>query len=327
MSGMSFDAGGLIALAGLSTIQQRTALTGTATFLDALVLCPGIHTQQRSTGLNGGEHPACAALTTGYVFRVENPAVVFFLQQVGVTGHLTTLQVIKLDGGHAGASRLFSLTSNAPLLPCLAYGAAVLWGVSAIVLLTFSRDWGGLCVVLLFMAARLCNIVVVRRRVVTHWSGASEPGAKGDLLVLLSQDRWVRIRGAVDHLKAVTSGRWLRDESTFESWLTALATLVVYAAAALVSKATEYGKLVILALLCGSAGLLALANAGTPGLTMHGHHIKVVGASRKYARRLLLAEELIEESGRDDWAVRMGMIGSNMKRSTAGQAQQGPVIM
>jgi len=73
---VSLDAAGLVALADLSTVARRTALTGTSSLLDAFVLCPGLHRQQEAPELNGGEYPACAAMTTGYVFRVENPATV-----------------------------------------------------------------------------------------------------------------------------------------------------------------------------------------------------------------------------------------------------------
>ena len=44
---------------------------------------------------------------------------------------------------------------------------------------------------------------------------------KGDLLVLLSQDRWVRIRGLVDDIKPIVSGAWLRDATTLEKTITA----------------------------------------------------------------------------------------------------------
>lgn len=130
----------------------------------------------------------------------------------------------------------------------------------------------------------------------------------GDLLVLLSQDRWARITGKVDHLKAVTSGQWLRDETQAESWVTALATLIVYASAALVSNATQFGKILLMALFAGSVGLLALANSTTQSLMMHGCVMKIDGKRKKYGRRRDLADDLIKEKGRDDWAIRMGMI-------------------
>lgn len=328
---MSLDAAGLVALADLTTIQQRTVLTGTAALLDALVLCPGIHMQQDAKSLNGGEYPACGALTTGYVFRVENPATVYYLQQTGKTGHLTTLSVSKInefDGPapwHARAFPLLFSSSNMTLIPAMAYGTAVLWNIVVIILMGLSHDWWGLGVVLMLMASRICNIVVIQRRAKPGWFGAPEPGERGDLLVLLSQDRWVRIQGEVDHLKAVTSGQWLRDQRMIESWATALATLVVYLAAALVSNATQFGKILILALLSGSVGLLAVTNSMTKHLMMHGYIIKPVGTSRQYKRRLDLANELIEETGRRDWALRMGMISSDTK--AAGTAEQESVVM
>ncbi|KAF9525596.1 hypothetical protein CPB83DRAFT_859270 [Crepidotus variabilis] len=45
------------------------------------------------------------------------------------------------------------------------------------------------------------------------WKRAREPGVKSDLLVLLSQDQWVRMKGIVDDLKAATSGQWLHDQT------------------------------------------------------------------------------------------------------------------
>ena len=80
-STVSLDAAGLVALADLTTIGIRMALTGTSALLDVFVLCPGIHRQQAAPELHGGEYPACGAMTTGYVFRVENPATVLYLQR------------------------------------------------------------------------------------------------------------------------------------------------------------------------------------------------------------------------------------------------------
>ena len=322
---ISLDAAGLVALADLTTIQRRTVLTGTTSLLDALILCPGMHMQQSSTNLNGGEYPACGALTTGFVFRVENPGTVYYLQQISKTGHLTNLTVSKIDRSddkspwYAKAAS-FSFPPNTSYLPALAYGTAVLWNLAVILLMGFSHDWWGLAVVLILVASRLCNVIVIRRRAKQGWSGAPEPGVQGDLLVLLSQDRWVRIKGEVDHLKAVTSGQWLRDQNMVESWATALATFVVYLAAALVSNATQFGKILVLVLLGGSVGFLAVANSLTKFLMMHDYIIKPTGESRKYARRLDLANELVRETGREDWAVRMGMISGKT-------CEQEPVVM
>lgn len=46
----------LIALADLSTIAERVALTGGASYLDIFTLCPGIHRQEAAAELNKGEY-------------------------------------------------------------------------------------------------------------------------------------------------------------------------------------------------------------------------------------------------------------------------------
>ncbi|KAM7204882.1 hypothetical protein V8F33_001471 [Rhypophila sp. PSN 637] len=303
---VALDAAGIVALADLATVQERTVLTGTAVYLDALVLCPGIHMQQSAPELNLGEYPACAALTTGYVFRIENSAMVYYLQQIGRTGQLTTLNV--LPGKTSGFwSALFS-HQNATPVSALAYGLIIPLTLTVLVLLGLAEDWWGIVVIMLLVISRLCNIVVIRRRSLPGWAGAPEPGVQGDLLVLLSRDRWIRIKGLVDDIKLVTSGQWLRDQTRVESWVTALATVLVYLDAALASNLTQFGKILLLALLIGSVGLLAIANSATKELLMHGKVVKLVGERKKYDRRLTLAEELIAETKRDDWAIRLGMI-------------------
>ena len=53
---VTLDAAGLLALADLSAIAERTALVGGASLLDIFVLCPGIHRQQAAVDLNKGEY-------------------------------------------------------------------------------------------------------------------------------------------------------------------------------------------------------------------------------------------------------------------------------
>ncbi|EKG18445.1 hypothetical protein MPH_04247 [Macrophomina phaseolina MS6] len=184
--------------------------------------------QQKAVEIHGGEHPACGAMTTGFVFRVENPA--------------TVCRAIPDDRNH--------------------------WGT-----------WLGIHVFSFDNAS-----VMGRNR--EAWSGAKEPGEKGDLLILLSQDRWICMKGLVDDLKAVTSGQWLRDPTNVESWVTAFATVIVYLDAALASNVTQAGKILLLALLIGSVGLLAIANASTDQLQMRGCVVKVQGERKAYDRRL-----------------------------------------
>lgn len=314
MPKLSLDAAGLVALADLTIVAQRAALTGTSALLDIFILCPGMHQQQSALALHGAEHPAVAAMTTGYVFRVENPATVHFLQKVGRTGHLTCLSVAKVsDVNPARWSHFLSAIytfHNASFTSSVVYLSAACGTLLILILVVLLGDWWCLFVVLALMFARLCNMLVIRRRNELGWKGAHEPGVQGDLLVLLSQDRWIRMRGLVDDLKAVTSGQWLRDPTFVESSVSALATVLVYLDAALASNVTQSGKLLLLVLLIVSAGLLAIANAKTDILHMHGHNVAVV-SRKKYDRRLDMAEQLIQETGRKDWAIRMGMIAAD----------------
>ena len=275
---------------------------------DILVICPGLHRQQAAPELNLGEFPACGALTTGYVFRVENPATVLFLQKVSRTGTLTQVVVSRWDNKSKSWPRLLSavfIFQTASFTSTLAYLAASSLTTVAIVLLALARELWGLGVLSVLMLARLLNTCVIRKRCESEWHGEREPGAYGDLLILLSQDRWVRMKGPVDDLKAVTSGAWLREQSFVESSISAAATVLVYLDAALASNVNDSGKMILLILLILSSGLLAIANECTKALFMHGCRVEVVGKRKSYGRRLQLVEDLLQEKGRNDDAMRM----------------------
>ncbi|OCK77518.1 hypothetical protein K432DRAFT_418582 [Lepidopterella palustris CBS 459.81] len=168
---VSLDAAGLVVFANLSTIGQRTALTGSSTLLDALFLCPGIHRQQNATNMNGSEYPAAAAMTSGYVFLAEGQAT------------LTTVSIAPVQESKYLFCRFLSkflAVGNATWISCIAYLATVLMTLAVLVLV---------------------NVIVIRRRCQVGWESAPELEANGDLLVLLT----------VDDFEALTSGQWLRD--------------------------------------------------------------------------------------------------------------------
>ena len=173
-------------------------------------------------------------------------------------------------------------------------------------------EWALACVCMLILS-RALNVFVIRRRLAPEWHGAREPGVKGDLLILLSQDRWIRVQGLVDDLKAVTSGQWLKDEGFVEQGLVGVGTFLVYAAIVVGVNASQRGALMIACLLLGSSFLLGVCNwRSGRKFWMHGRTVKVTGV-KGYERRRVLADELIQESGRDDWAVQMGMIPGKEK--------------
>ncbi|KAL8960215.1 MAG: hypothetical protein Q9193_003041 [Seirophora villosa] len=292
---------GLFTLTPSNTIARRTAQRGTSP-LDPLVLAPGLHLQPAANDLHKGEYPACAALTSGYVFRVENPATVYFLQRVGRTGCLTDLKV----STQASPSRFLPTRHEA--LASLGYYAAVGCSVFAAQRVYAFADIWGLFFIFNLILIRLINFVVLRRRSQPGWFGAPEPGVQGDLFVLLSQDRWVRIRGLVDDLKALTSGTWLSEPTTLDAFFGAVAKLLVYANVAVGGHATNDGVYTIVLMVLINDFLLALDNLRIPRLNMYGRTMEAVGEPKRYFRRRDLAEQLITESGRDDWAVAMGLI-------------------
>lgn len=313
---ISLDLIGVLLLADIKAVAERTVLRG-ASPLDALVLCPGLHRQQdEASTVHAGEFPACAAMTTGYVFRIENPATVAFLQRVGRTGELTTL-IVRNAVGHTGVDGAVA---------SMYYTAAILLSLTALVTLLSIGDWWAVAVILILCLVRLTNATIIQRRAKQLWHGAPEPGQSSDLLVLLSYDRWIRIQGLTDDVKAVTSGRWLREATPLEDFFTAAATIMTYIAAVLAANASWQGKLLLLVLFCGSAGLLGLTNISTSLMLMKGKNIEIAGERKIYRRRRDLADELIREHKRDDWAVAMGMIVPDQDGKSRGK-YPGPVIM
>ncbi|RPA79942.1 hypothetical protein BJ508DRAFT_227030 [Ascobolus immersus RN42] len=315
LNDLSLDAAGLIAIADLDTITRRTAIIGSASFFDLLVIAPGIHSQQNATELAKGENPACAALTTGYVFRVENPATVYYLQNIGKTGQLVRVHVEEVSGNHI-SSRFTSVKAG-----FLASVFFFLCPVITVIVLGFTIalwDWWAFSCILALISARALNVVVIRRRSVKGWKvGISERGEKGKLLVLLSQDRWILMLGDVDDLKAVTAGQWLRDPTSMERFLTAFGTLLVFATAVLAGNSTNMGAILIVLLMLFSVALLGLSNSFAKDFHIHGCRVRPVGEPKRYARRLHLAEELIKEEagGKRDWAVQLGLVLPEKKKT------------
>lgn len=170
-----FSLVGLLALADLDIVAQHTTLNGTSQWLNVLILCPGLHRQDKATRLSDGEFPACAAMTTGYVFRIENPATVFYLQSVSETGKLVKISALKANSQPQEGARLIHLAAGSL--------------VAAFALLVL-LDWWAISYLLVLFVVRLINAAIVRAQARVDWHGQSEPGQLGDLFILLSYDRW-----------------------------------------------------------------------------------------------------------------------------------------
>lgn len=297
------DAIGLVALADLDTVAIRTACTGSSSFLDALVIAPGMHRQQHATELSKSEYPACAAMSTGYIFRVENQAMVYYLQKVGKTGHLTTLDVSSVSGSA-------NFNNIGTPIAALAYKSAIGMTLFCIYAFVALQDIWALGVLGIFVFIRACNVAIVKRRSLPGWFGAPEPAEKSDLLILLSQDRWIRMQGPTDDVKAVTSGSWMRQSTTTETWITSTATLIAYLNVALTTNAQHSSKAILLALFLVTFGLLNFANQCSNTLQMHGRLVQIKHGPKSYARRRDLAEELMKETGKRHWAKKLGLLPS-----------------
>ncbi|KIY00401.1 uncharacterized protein Z520_04086 [Fonsecaea multimorphosa CBS 102226] len=275
--------------------------------LDACRLCLGMQRGLNPAALNQGEFPACAAMTTGYVFRVENHATVMYLQKIGRTGHLTTLDVHPPPPppppprrSHGRPPRTWFSLSSMPVL-LLVTSSTLTTPPPSLALMTSLS-----CLLL----SRILAIISLRARTSPpSWHGAPEPGVPGDLLVLLSEDRWIRMRGLVDDLKAVTSGAWLarpRNPALMDA-LDWIAHMAVYLAVVALAGASDGEKVMLLGAVVASHLALMYENSTVDGLVMNGRTV-TQGSVKKYPRRLDMAEELVEEVGRSDFAVRLGLI-------------------
>lgn len=319
ISGITLESAGLVALADLSTVAVRTALTGTASYLDVLVLVPGMHQQQSAVKINDGELPDTGSMTNGYVFRVENPATVSYLRHIGRTGKLVTAEVsLKPTRNCKPFPNRFCDFDISPrnnpffvsgIRATLLYLTCPILTIIVFALLGAIRDWWAVAVLGMLVLARLINVVVIKRRSEEGWKGKKEDG-DGDLLILMSQDRWVRLKGTINDLKTVTAGHWLRGQTSEESFAVGLATLLVYASAALAGNASTVGSLHIACLLLCSAALLSLCNSSTECMQMFGCVVRRKGDRTDYAQRLDMVKDLVRESRRGDWALAMGLIKS-----------------
>ncbi|KAJ6787179.1 hypothetical protein PWT90_05567 [Aphanocladium album] len=111
---LSLSAGGLLALADLNTVAQRTAITGGSSWLDALVLAPGLHYQQAADALEQENVPSLAAelgLTAAVETRpdgtevrryvIRNIATVNYLKRLWGSGDVAEGSTVTINVGAA----------------------------------------------------------------------------------------------------------------------------------------------------------------------------------------------------------------------------------
>lgn len=96
---VALSAGGLLALADLQTIAQRTAITGGASWMDSLLLAPGLHYQQAADELfrRGGAAAIVDVVDewggAAVALKLNNAATANYIQNVAKPGETVTLNV------------------------------------------------------------------------------------------------------------------------------------------------------------------------------------------------------------------------------------------
>ncbi|KAK7715270.1 hypothetical protein SLS64_003968 [Diaporthe eres] len=238
----SLSAAGLLVLADLNTIAQRTSLRGGSSWFDSLLLAPGLHYQQAADEVAYGDAKTLVAVEiqpdgkpTSH--QIVNQAVVNYVLRTAKEGGTVVLDVGEI-----------------PVKPrSWRTGRAGRGGQRASV---YAGGWGGggdgIALPDLGWTAHL---LMAR---VTQYT------------INISPVTTVILRGLSSDLQALTTTVWLRPKTHAEGYLEAIAKVLVYLVAACSGNATQAGNLILLVLLLISGGMLALSNASVKGLRSGG---------------------------------------------------------
>ncbi|KAI3392322.1 hypothetical protein diail_5873 [Diaporthe ilicicola] len=305
----SLSAAGLLVLADLNTVAQRTCLRGGSSWFDSLLLAPGLHYQQAADEIAHGDAKALDAVELQpdgkpVSHRIVNQAVVNYVLRTAKEGETVVLDVGEIPvksrswrtrrparggqrslvyaggWGDGGSVALPDLGWTANLL----YLASPLLTCAAIVLIVLVGDWWALALIAALMLSRILNIFVIKQRsrpkpklLPPPFSQplSFQPSAARitQYIINISPVTTVILRGLSTDLQALTTTVWLRPKTFAEGYLEAISKVLVYLVAACSGNATQAGNLVLLVLLLLSGGLLALSNARVTGLRTGGRVI------------------------------------------------------
>ncbi|KAK8024163.1 hypothetical protein PG993_012229 [Apiospora rasikravindrae] len=191
----SVSAGGVIALADLSTIAQRTAIAGGASWLDTLLLAPGLHYQQAADALansgssgmdnTGGSSPSYSAIEQlregkTSTYNITNPATVRYLQRMAAAAQRDGYPVIVDVGtlperrywsggrGRRSVGQRANIWKDQPAdlgwVSHLLYLASPILTIAAFVFMILLQEWWGVGLLLALMLSRVLNIWVIKQR-------------------------------------------------------------------------------------------------------------------------------------------------------------------
>ncbi|KAI1309659.1 hypothetical protein F5Y03DRAFT_383080 [Xylaria venustula] len=293
---VDISAAGLLALADLSTVAQRTRISG-ASWLDALLLAPGLHYQQAAdVVLNELPSPFNAVESVDgktSTYNIANTATLQYLERVGRAGQRIVVDVMPQHryfpyGDDRCKRRGFGQRgviwrdqeASIGWISQVLYLASPLLTITAFVFMVLLQEWWGVAALLGLMLSRVLNIWIIKQRATWPKRPAPLPGTPGsnpenpdmltEYVVDLGRGRVVALRGLASDLQAITTTAWLRDQTHVEGYLEAAAKVSVYLVAAFSGNFSQIGSIIFLGLLLTTAGLLGLSNAHAKAFSMHG---------------------------------------------------------
>ncbi|KAH7013680.1 hypothetical protein EDB80DRAFT_379305 [Ilyonectria destructans] len=303
---LTLSASGLLALADLRTIAHRTAITGGSSWLDSLVLAPGLHYQQaceyldREAPIGLIALPAASAVpgvagASERRYGIKNVVTVNYLLSLCREDkkRIVTLDVGSVEGWEvtkrlrrvlrrrrkiADEEDEESHDFSPPDMDWLShfmYLTTPILTVASTTFMVLFEDWWGLSIILALILSRVLNIWAIKNR--TEPPSTSPTTVPPDHHITeysidLGGGNIVRLRGLDADLQALTTQAWLRAQSHLDGYFEAAAKLIVYIVAALSGNMTQAGAIVLVGLLVLSAALLGLSNAHARGFRVHGRY-------------------------------------------------------
>ncbi|KAK0473931.1 hypothetical protein IW261DRAFT_1502334 [Armillaria novae-zelandiae] len=302
---------GLVALFGPSWFAIRgPSGSNSLSYIDALFLALRIHSQEEEEDLSPSELPMAGVIRTGGTFHVWNSATVSYLHSIGRSGHLVTARVLPHSSSVSSLNRFLQSLFIANIPSTLLYLLAPALTVVTAVFLGYIQDWWGLGVLVSLVLSRLINAFATMRIWRDNQRSMSGKTSSVDttLFILCTQNRWILLRGAEKHIRALMADLESLDESMTERFAGPLQVSLVYVAVFLSFLSSIMGSMAIACLLLCSSAILALYSTLRPCLRLPDCSVCVEGVPKKYTQRLDMAKELIKTTGRDDWAIGLGLI-------------------
>ncbi|PBK70094.1 hypothetical protein ARMSODRAFT_956146 [Armillaria solidipes] len=256
---------------------------------EAITFAADIYGHQLPSDTYTGEVSVPGATRIGDPFPscIDNPATLHFLQTIGRSGHIVDARVFPsplFDLNLSPYERYRQYLSAVGLHATMLYILCPTLTVIAAVFLGCIQDRWAFGVLITLVISRLINLVVARRRSIQNLSG--EPGGKNDLLIRLSQDRWIRLRGTEVDLRTVVARQELRTRSAMEAFAVCFGTVLALLAVALSPNISPVGCWVIVCLVFFSSISMALRNSLMSCLQTLGRVVRVVGQPTRHEERL-----------------------------------------